>query len=269
MKKIKVLAILFTFSIIMGACDSTYETLVGERGENVMPVITDINPAIFNEDLANSSIAFTVSLPEGELVDAAAVEITLDDKTVVFETISTFPASITINAVDAINALGVNIDNVTTSSVFFVYVTTEKNGRKTRSKTASLKVPVVCAFDAALAFGSYHEVSGGWQVEGDVTLVADPADPYTIHIQGMQAVEGLTGNGNEVVISIDPSNFAVTGGATVLADDLSEWELSYTNYTFELLSGVYNSCDGSYVLVFDIYVDQGGWGSYSFTFTRN
>lgn len=268
MKKFKILAILFTFALFFGGCDQTYETLVGERGENVMAVISAVDPGTFNEDLANSYVAFTVTLPEGEAVKTA-VEITLDDKTAVLQELTSFPAEVEIKAVDAINALGVNIDDVNTSSVFYVYVTTEKNGRKTRSKTASLKVPVVCAFDPALSVGSYHEVSAGWAVEGDVTFVADPTDPYTIHIQGMQAVEGLTGNGNEVVISINPGNFSISGEPTVLADDLSEWDYPYTNYTFGIVSGVYNSCDGSYVIVFDIYVDQGGWGSYTFEFTRN
>lgn len=271
MKYLKIITVLLLpcFLLFMG-CEDTNDDLVQERGENVMAVISDLSPANFNEDVANSYISFTVSLPDGESVDAATVEVVLDSLTADLQSITSFPATVTVNAADAVAALGVSIDDITTSSVFYVYVTTEVDGRVTRSKTASLTVPVVCAFDENLTAGSYHEYSSGWAVEGDVTLTADENDPYTITISGLQAVDGLTGNGNDYVITIDPGTFAVTGeGTVIMAADLSEWGYTYTNYAYTLTSGSYDSCEGTYELEFKITVDQGSFGSYSFTFSRN
>lgn len=268
MKQLKIYAMLFTLTFLMFGCENTYENLVGERGANVTAVISNLKPAIFNEDLANSFISFTVSLPEGEVVDAAEVEVSLGDKSAILTSLATFPATVTIKAIDAINALGVDANTVTTSSVFYISVLTEKNGQKTRSKTSSLKVPVVCAFDPTLAVGSYDVVSADWEVQGDVTLVADANDPYKIRIKGLQAVDGLTGSGLDVIVDIDPGTFAVTGGTTLMAADLSEWDLAYTNYSYKLKSGSYNSCEGSFVLNFDIFVDQGAFGTFKFTFTK-
>jgi hypothetical protein len=138
-----------------------------------------------------------------------------------------------------------------------------------RPYSYNVRYPVACPFVPTLTVGTYAFKSTDWGVAGDVNLVADPANPYKIYINGYPQAEGLTGNGNRIALTIDPITYSVSGSAVVLADNLAEWnQPSYTHYTYEVISGNYNSCDGSYNVVFKIYVDQGGWGNNSFTFTR-
>ncbi|MEA4984434.1 hypothetical protein SDC9_38878 [bioreactor metagenome] len=138
-----------------------------------------------------------------------------------------------------------------------------------RAYSYNVRYPVACAFNEALTKGAYSFESADWQVAGDVTLEADPADPFKLYIAGYPQAEGLTGNGNKIQLIIDPVTYEISGPAVVLASNLAEWGLAaYTNYTYQVVGGSYNTCDGSYNVVFKIYVDQGGWGNNSFTFTR-
>lgn len=241
-----------------------------ERGENVAPVISDFKPANFTTDLENSILQFTVSLPKGETVEKGIIEIMHNDQTVQLKEISTFPYTATVSAREVAEALNMSLDEITTESVFYLYVRTVKDGRSTVANTASHKVNVFCAFDTDLTTGNYRLVSTDWEIEGDVKFIADENDPYIVYIEGIQVVEGLTtGTGNTVKLTINPDTYAITGGATVLAKDLSEWGLSsYTNYTYTVANGTYNPCDGVYTVNFTIAVDQGGWGTNKFIFTR-
>ncbi len=262
--------LLFSFFFMLLSCENTNENLVLERGENVVPIISDFKPSNFTTDLENSTLKFTVSLPNGETIDKGIVEIKHNNKTVQLQEISTFPATITINAKDVATALGLSLDQITTESVFYLYVRTEKNGRLTVAKTTSHKVSVFCAYDTDLTTGSYHVVSSDWGVEGNVTLIPDESDPYVVYISGLQAVDGLTaGTDNTVKLTINPDTYLITGGKTLFAKNLSEWGLPYTNYSYTVASGAYSPCDGKYSVNFSISVDQGSFGTNNFTFTRN
>lgn len=270
MKKFRIIAILFAFSLFIVGCENTNEDLVQQRGENVMPVISNLDPASFTTDVENSYIYFTVSLPDGESVDAASIEVATDSSSAVLQTIGSFPANITVKVSDAATALGIPLDNIVPGCVFYVYVLTEKNGNTTRSAAAALTINVFCAFLTDLTIGSYHEVCADWYVEGDVTITADASDPYKVYIAGMQSVEGLTNiTDNTVALTIDPGTYALSGGTTVFAPDLSEWDLLYTNYAFTFVSGSYDPCTGIYEVTFSINTDQVGWGEFTFTFTQN
>ncbi len=133
--------------------------------------------------------------------------------------------------------------------------------------TAFFSFNVACSYDPALAVGSYHVVSTGWQVEGDVTFTADPNDPYKIFISGIFEMEGGAPNDLKAEINIDPATYAVTPVLSRLGDT-SPWG-AYTNYYYGPGSGVFKSCDGKYEITFGITVDEGSFGSYDFVFTRN
>jgi hypothetical protein len=271
MKKINIIFLLFACLLVMVSCEDSNENLVGSRGENIVPTFLNLTPkAPSFIDVENDSVTFSLVLLEGDKVDDAAIKVTYDGKSAILRNLSLSQDTLDVKIFgsELLTALGITKDDVALGTSFLINVTTTLNGVTTCSP-ASFWIKLPCKFNANLSNGSYHEVSADWQVEGDVKFVADENDPYTIYIQGLQSVEGLTGNGNSVEIHINPASFAVTGGATVLAEDLSEWGYDYTNYTFELLSGNYSSCEGTYVLIFDIYADQGGWGSYAFTFTKN
>lgn len=268
MKTYRIIAVLFAISLFLGGCEDTNENLVGSRGIAVVPQITDINPAFYTSDLANSYVAFNVDLPEGASVDAAEVQVTYKGETVVLQQIASFPATVELQALDVIDALGVAENEVAIDDFFLVHVVTTSQGVSSRS-LAAMKVFVTCQFDPALTTGSYHFVSDDWAAAGDVTFTADPADPYTIFVEGIAAAEGLVDNGNKLELHIDPSSFKVTGVTTVLADDLEPWGLTYKDYYYETIGGLYKSCDGSFQMQFKIGVDVGSWGTFNFEFTRN
>jgi len=266
MKQYKILALLFAFAMIISSCEDTNESLVGSRGEAVVPTISDINPAFYTSDLAASYVAFTVDLDEGDSVDSAEVQVTFNGETAVLNTIDTFPATVTVTATDAMNALGLTESDVNIDDFFLCHVVTTKNGVSTRS-SAAMKIFVTCEFDAALTEGSYHVISDDWAVEGDVTLTADPDNPYLIGISGLYEMEGGAANDNVLYLTVDPSNFSVSHETTNLGPE-APWG-AYTNYYYGPVSGLYKSCTGSFEMTFAITVDEGSFGTYSFVFTKN
>jgi hypothetical protein len=83
-------------------------------------------------------------------------------------------------------------------------------------------------------------------------------------VKGIEAIEGVDEDKGPLVMHIDPSTFAVIADKSVIASVA----FGYHNFTYAG-TGTYNSCDGSYVMVFDISADEGDFGSFNFTFTRN
>ena len=266
MKQYKILTILFAFTLIISGCDDTNENLVGSRGVAIVPTISDINPAFYTTDFANSYVKFTVDLEDGDTVDAAEVQVTFKGQTAVLQSIESFPATITLPGLEVINALGLTESDVEVDDYFLYHVVTTKGDVSSRS-LAALKVFVTCEFDPLLTVGSYHVISEDWEVEGDVTLTADPTDPFLIGISGLYKMEGGAPNDNVLYLHINPSNFSVTHEKTRLGTS-APWG-SYTNYYYGPVNGLYKSCTGSFEMTFSITVDEGGFGNYNFVFTKN
>lgn len=266
MKQYKILAFIFSFAMIFSSCEDTNDNLVGSRGIAVVPVISDVNPAFYTTDFSDTFVKFTVALQDGDAVDRAELQVTYKGQTEVLQEITSFPATITLPAVEAFTALGLTESDVAVDDFFLYQVVTTSGDISTRS-LAALKVFVTCEFDPVLSEGSYHVVSDDWEVEGDVTLTADPDDPYKIGISGLFAMEGGAPNDNVLYLNLNPSNFAVTGEKTVLGPT-SPWG-PYTGYAYTPISGLYKSCTGSFEMTFGITVDQGGFGNMKFIFTKN
>ncbi len=115
-----------------------------------------------------------------------------------------------------------------------------------------------------LATGSYHSVSEGWGSEGDITITADPDDPYTLYVTGLEEMEGLIEDVGPLVMHINPVDYSVIADKSILASDA--W--GFHNIAYEG-TGVYSSCDGSFDMYFDITVVEGDFGIFQFNFTRN
>jgi hypothetical protein len=124
----------------------------------------------------------------------------------------------------------------------------------------------LCVFVPSMAVGSYHSYSAPsqWNSEGDITITADPTDQYTVNVTGIEALEGVVENGGPLVMHIDPVNYEVTAPKVVIATDA----FGYHNLAYEG-TGTYNACDGSYAMEFTISTDEGSFGAFAFSFTRN
>lgn len=268
MKKIDIYYILaLIFAVSFAACDDTNENLVKERGVAVIPIVSNVGPAYYTLDYDNSFVQFDVDLPEGQTVDDAEVQVTFKGETAVVEKITSFPTTIKMIEADVISKLGLSTDDVKLDDYFMFDVVTTSEGISTRSLSGALKVFVTCEFDPELAVGSYHVISKDWEVEGIVTLTADPADPFKISVAGLYAMEGGAPNDNVLILNIDPNSYKVSGVKTKLGPS-TPWG-SYTNYYYEPVGGLYKSCEGVFEMQFRITVDEGGFGTFNYVFTPN
>lgn len=266
MKKIKTLGLIVTLIIIFIGCDEIKDQ-AGQRNIAVIPVISNVNPGIFDsKDLLNSYVEFKVDLDSGTQAENAVIvgSFKSNFERVEIAEVSSFPSTIRIISGDIIQKLGITVADVENGDVFTFEVLTTANGVTSRSN-AILSVSVACAFDEALTIGSYHSVSLDWNSEGDITLTADPEDPLTIYVAGLEAIEGLDEDLGPLVMHIDPATFAVIADPTKIASDA--WGYGYIEYSG---SGIYNSCNGSYSMDFAIFIENAGaQGKYKFDFTRN
>lgn len=261
-------------ALLIIGCKNTNENLVQDRGVAVVPTISDPDPAYFTDNIEESYVQFDLSLPEGETIDKAEIQVTRGDTiSAILEEVSIPVTGLKITAAQVIQAL--NINDYQTGDVYNLYVLTTKDGITTRS-IAAFSIPVNCYFDPSMLVGDFHYYSDpdNWDEDGFVTIVADPDDPYKVYIEqdGIMQAEGLTnGNGNSIELDINPKNFKVSGPKTVIAPDLSDWDYSFLhNYAFQPVAGSYSSCNDAYTITFDITCSEGAvfGGPFLFTFTR-
>jgi len=266
MQKIKKTGLIIALIMIIAGCEELPDP-AGRRGIAVVPALTDVNPGIFDsKDLENSYVEFMVSIPEGTKVEKITVVGSYQDnfERVVLKEVTSFPSTVRILSSDIAQKLGVPLNTIKNGEVFIVELLTLANDITTRS-VASLFVPVACAFGSDLATGSYHSLSTDWNSEGNISLTADASDPYKIYVKGLEEIEGLTEDLGPLVMFINPATFNVTVPEKALASDA--WGYGALSYSG---SGVYNSCEGSYVMNFEIFLGAyGSQGTYKFTFTRN
>jgi hypothetical protein len=265
MKKIITLGTIFTVIMFLFSCEELKDP-AGLRGKAVVPYLTDVNPAIFDsKDLENSFVQFVVDLPEGTTADKVVVQGSYGDnfERVTITELTSFPTTVKIMSADAAQKLGIALEDISNGDIFTFELVTTSKGLTTRSSSV-LQVPVACAYDQAIATGSYHCVSPDWGSDGTITITGDPDDPYTVYVSGLEAIEGLDEDQGPLPMQINPINYSVTAPKTVIASDA--W--GYHDIAYEG-NGKFSSCDGSYTMLFTITVVEGTFGTFSFTFTRN
>jgi hypothetical protein len=261
MKRIKTLGLTVIMVIIFFGCEEVKDP-AGQRNIGVVPLISDVT-GIFISGESGSYIQFTVDLANGSTVDNAEIEVSRQDnfERVKISDLNAFPSTYTFTLGQIAEKLGV----IDAGDLIYIEIVTTKDGISTRSN-AALALIVFCEYSPELAVGSYHSVSppNEWNSEGDIAIKADPGDPYTVYVTGLEAIEGLDEDQGPLVMHIDPVTFAVTADKTVLASDAwGDTDIAYEG------SGTYNSCSGTYSMRFDISTDQSDYGVYAFTFTRN
>ncbi len=266
MKNLRKIGLIITLIVILFGCEKAKDP-AGLRNVAVIPVISNINPGIFDsKDLVNSYVQFDVALESGSTADNAVVEGSYNNNLarVKLTEITSFPATVNLISGDVIQKLGIVPSSVVNGDLFTMELVTTANGITTRSN-AVVNVSVACAFENSLTVGSYHSVSLDWNSAGNVTITADVNDPYTVYVSGLEALEGQDEDKGPLVMHIDPSTFAVTADKTVLVS-LATWGDHNITYSG---SGTYNSCDGSYTMNFDISATEGSYGRFLFNITRN
>ncbi|MFV0364934.1 MAG: hypothetical protein ACK5JS_00310 [Mangrovibacterium sp.] len=266
------IAVIFTTTLLVSCND--WDNPVQDRGTYPNPSLENVIPAFFTMDFETSFVAFDVVMSEEDQakIDNAYLQIAytgadgVKGDAVKLQDLTTFPAAVEVSAEDAIAAVGKTNEDIAIGDIFSLEVITVVNGVSTKS-TAAIDAAVTCAFDENLTSGKYAYSSSGWETAGSVDIIADEEDPYSasINVTGLAEGDGLVGTDNLMKITIDPNSYAVTStsGKVVVAESMA----SYTNLAYELVSGSYDSCSGDYTLTFALTVDQGSFGSFSFSFT--
>lgn len=272
MKQINIFAFFFALTLLFGGCEDTNEILVASRGEAVNPIITGLKPAVFDSnDPEHTYVQFNLGVEEGSVLENAIVKVSRitskskiwDKKRVDYTTISSFPSNIQVSAKDAMAKMNYPMDSFKLGSAIRVEVWTTTNGKVYQTK-AAFDAGVVCAYNPANAVGSYHAVSAGWGSEGNVTITADSTNPNIVYVSGLETIEGANEDKGPLKMTINPDTYAVTVTKTVLASDF----FGYHNITYAG-SGKFDTCSNSYEMSFSISVDEGNFGSYAFTLTKN
>ena len=252
--------------LLFSACETEVTDPAGPRDEAVVPGIKNLDPATYDvNDLENTFIQFDLTMP-GSGVDEAVLLVSFGNgkQRKKVTSVSTFPANIKVPLTEVVAALGMNIEDVEAADQFSFEVQTIAGG-KSYFSSAAFKVAVVCGYEVENVTGSYTAFSAAdqWDMEGPVTLVADPDDEFTVYINGYATAEGLVETG-PIVLKINPLDYSVVVESSTIADNA----FGYTGYTYAG-SGMLNTCDGKYELMMGISVDQGSFGSFDFEFTKN
>ncbi len=289
-------------TLFLGACEKDGGTSVIDLRVGAVPNIeklSDLDATISYSKLLQGedfNIGLKMEVAQGDVTSAdivgfyTTVDGDLYGPATLVSGVSSFPTESTFNKTSIVNAFAELAspddiafgDNLTiTAKLYladgtFINMYNDDGTRNYGSDvhtstqyTTVVSYDVVCDFDAALTVGDYIVYSDDWGYpEANVTIEADPSDPYKLFIVGLAEGEGLPGNGNKVEININPSDFTITGPKTIIAADLSAWGLPYVDYSYTPNDGVYKSCTGDFEINFAINVSIGGWGPQAYFFTR-
>lgn len=263
MKKIRTILLITALILMCIGCEELPDP-AGKRGLGVVPVVSEPNPGIFINGSEDSFISFEVDFESGTHADKTEVVVShgKNFERVLLTELTTFPSTINCTLGEVVDLIGKQISDIHSGDIIYFEVVTTLDGVTTRSNAAQ-PIPVVCTYDPLLAEGNYHAVSADWVVDGAVKITLDPVDQYTVYVEGLAELDGLTEDLGPLVMHISPATLRVTADKTVLASDA--WGLH--NFSYEG-SGSFNSCDGKYTMNFIISVTEGSWGSNAFTLER-
>lgn len=264
MRKIKILTLLAAMVLGFTACKTDVVDPAGPRNEGVIPTISNLNPAVFDvNDPENTFIKFDLDATSAVSEVKVIASFNGDLSRTQFKSYTTFPLKDEmIYMRDVASTLGITLDDITPGDVFNLELLTVQ-GSDTYRSSAVINAAAVCAYDPEMVSGSYKAVSADWEVDGPVTITVDPEDEYTIYVAGLAELDGLTEDKGPLKMVVNPLNFEVTAERTVLASIAFD----YTNIAYEGF-GLLNTCDGTYEMNFTITVDQGSFGQFPFTLTK-
>lgn len=301
MKKIKYFLLVSMSLFLMSSCKKGTDLR--------MPDMHPVNSAVLQMDQSNSSPFINVSnvdaytltvkvdllwkTPTVQKVDLMVAMARDYSKQYVLETITTFPTTVTVTGADIKKAIpALASDPIVAGDQFYVFGNVTMNDGTylpgllddgtlavsaanvnvesiLKDAVPAISIAVPCAYSQAFAVGSYHAYSDDWGVDGDVTITADPEDSHTVYISGLEAIDGLNEDKGPLPVTIN-ADYSVTVPHTVLASSTLGWGPSYDYHNIAYAGGgTYNTCDGSFTLTCAISVDEGTFGTYHWTLTRN
>jgi hypothetical protein len=212
---------------------------------------------------------------------------------VLVDNITTVPYDFSVGMNDLVSALSQlnSTDDIEISDYFTFYVNVTRNGKEypvyvmvggkaintvssglvtslqqfeDADAVTNVRIDVPCGYDVAGVTGNYNGASAGWAVNGPITITADPEDQFVVYVTGLATIDGMEEDQGPLRMDIDPNSYNVNVEKQVIASDA--WGV-YHNIAYRG-TGKLNTCDGTYTMTFAISVDEGNFGSFSFTFTK-
>jgi hypothetical protein len=291
--KLKILTFLVLGLFVLSNCQKDPDLpMPALRKGIVAKVLKDAtkDQVIFDNNMAGFSGTVTVDLYWADKPKSMDLMVSLNDdpekSVAVVSNITSWPVTYNFtisNLVDILPSVN-NVGELVAGDYFRFYANitledgTVVNGNDTLyvayssgianlpGSSTNVVYPIACGYDPAISTGSYHSYSAPdqWASAGDITITADPDDNTTVYVTGIEALEGLVEDQGPLVMHIDPTTFEVTADHSVIASNA----FGYHNIAYEG-SGTYDSCTGKYTMSFNISVDEGDYGAFTFTFTRN
>lgn len=269
MKIINIFSLIAAIVMVFSSCETEVIDPAGQRGVASVPGIQNLNPATYDvNNLETTFVKFDLVLDDPS-VEQASVVVSYkgDKKRAEVATVTSFPTTLTLPLTDVASALGLQLSSIEAADVFNFEVKTTQGGQSYFS-SAAFNVAVVCGYEVENVTGGYRALSDGWGLDGGVTITADPDNEFILYVTGLAAVEGLDEDQGPLKLVVDPLDYSVTAERTVLASSTAPWGVAYTGLAYEGSGGL-NTCDGSMEMLFTITVDQGSFGSFAFSFTKN
>jgi len=264
MKNINRLLTLIIISVLtLSGCETKFDDPAGARNViKTTPVIENLDPSIFlAADKANTYVAFDVTPGEGGQPMDGLIEVSYDggqQRAQLQE--FTIPATgVQVALTDVATALGISVDDMEGGKYVNIEILT-KSGDKYYRSSAAVNPLIACDYIAADYVGTANSESSDWGSSGPVNITVDPDDEYTLLVAGLETMEGLNEDGGPLPLIIDPASYAITVPKTVLASNA--W--GYHNLAYAG-SGTLNTCSQEIQLNVAISVDEGNFGSFTFT----
>lgn len=228
-------ALLFVVSCEDDFESTTYpETAYTDKGGSLVQ-ITDVQTGFFDQvDPSSSVIGFTIGTEGGEDVSSMDVSVSYNGvSTVVLESVTSFPATISAPFQDVLAAVGVSEDVVAVGDNVLFTLTNVKTPSGTFGGSSSLNIPVSCdskfggTFDyvstGLVAANGYDCPTG--EVTGTVTFEPQGGGKYLVSDLGFGQYESGCWNDGPATSSgaiiTDVCNELTTGG-------LDQYGLVYT-----------------------------------------
>lgn len=162
MKNILLFSLIISVAFLSG-CDDDEVNYIGKRNAGFVPVISDLNPAIYIEgQIDNSYVEFNVSVEEDADIDEAFVEVSFNgvsERLRVYD-ITSFPASLTFHALDVVEDLGLSADDLEGGD-FFLFEVVTRSGTVVSRSSASVSILVACPSDIAGVYSLVAKGTGG------------------------------------------------------------------------------------------------------------
>ncbi|SHE70932.1 hypothetical protein SAMN05444274_102166 [Mariniphaga anaerophila] len=268
MKKIKIFGLIAILALAFASCETKVEDPAGPRDKGVIPEIKDLKPAVYDSnDLENTFIQFTVGAEDSRISEVIVVaSYNGDNKRTEVARLSSFPSVVNLPLSEVASKMGMELMSIKAADVITIELITVQ-GSESYFSSAAFRAGVVCGYDVNIATGSFHAVSEGWGLDGNVTITSDPENEFILYVSGLAAIEGLNETGSLKMV-VNEDNFSIIAEKSVLAPDVAPWGLPYTGYNYQGF-GELNTCDGTYTMTFTIGIDQGSWGAFDFVFTKN